>query len=51
MLFRSLTNGFPSSLRFMEPIAIVLGIILGATLAIRLNRYIRRFQSQQATKP
>ncbi len=46
-----LTNGFPSSLRFIEPIAIVLGIILGATLAIRLNRYIRRFQSQQATKP
>ncbi|HEU5370099.1 MAG TPA: protein kinase, partial [Ktedonobacterales bacterium] len=46
-----LTNGFPSSLRFIEPIAIVVGIILGASLAIRLNRYIRRFQSQQATKP
>jgi serine/threonine protein kinase len=46
-----LTNGFPPAWRFIEPIAIVLGIILGATLALRLNRYIRRFQSQQATKP
>ncbi len=46
-----LTSGFSTQLRFVEPIAIVVGIILGATLAIRLNRYIRRFQSQQATKP
>jgi hypothetical protein len=46
-----LTSGFPANLRFIEPIAIVLGIILGATLAIRLNRYLRRFQSPQATKP
>lgn len=46
-----LTSGFPSSLRFFEPIAIVAGLILGAVLAARLNRYLRRFQRQQAAKP
>jgi tRNA A-37 threonylcarbamoyl transferase component Bud32 len=46
-----LTSSFPASLRFIEPIAIVAGIILGAILAVRLNRYVRRFQRQQATKP
>jgi serine/threonine protein kinase len=46
-----LTSGFPPHLRFIEPIAIVAGIIIGATLAIRLNRYLRRLQSPQATKP
>ncbi len=46
-----LTSGFPAHLRFIEPIAIVVGIVLGATLALRLNRYLRRFQSPQPTKP
>ncbi len=46
-----LTSGFPPHLHFIEPIAIVVGIILGATLALRLNRYLRRFQSPQPTKP
>ncbi len=48
-----LTNGFPPHLHFIEPIAIGVGIVLGATLALRLNRYLRRFQTQssQPTKP
>ncbi len=46
-----LTSAFPAALGFFQPIAIVVGIILGAVLAIRLNRYIRRFQRPQATKP
>jgi tRNA A-37 threonylcarbamoyl transferase component Bud32 len=46
-----LTSGFPAPLRFFQPIVIVVGIILGTTLAVRLNRYIRRFQRRQTTKP
>jgi len=35
-------------LPILKPIGIVVGIIAGAALAIRLNRYIRRIQRQQA---
>ncbi len=45
-----LTSGF--ALHIVEPFAIVAGIILGAALAIRLNRYIRRIQQRQpSAKP
>ncbi len=46
-----LTNGIPSPLTFLEPVGIVLGIVVGALLATRLNRYIRRMQSQPVNKP
>ncbi len=44
-----LTRGF--SFHLLEPIAIVAGIIIGASLANRLNRYIRRFRPPQANNP
>ena len=44
-----LTHSIPTPLTFLEPVGIVVGIVLGAFVASRLNRYIRRMRRSPTT--
>jgi hypothetical protein len=44
-----LTHTIPRPFTFLEPVGIVVGIIVGALVATRLNRYIRRVRRPPTT--